>query len=92
MFLKVQVTVASLHDDTNPVICSRNVILGIEKPISEAVQDGPFDAILLPGGLKCAQALADVTILYNKIRICLFASVHIIMYARSLKKLIFRVE
>lgn len=42
--------------DANQQICSRNVILGVERSLKDAKGGGPYDAILLPGGAKGAEA------------------------------------
>jgi len=54
----VEVTVAGLTGAGN-VIMSRNVIVGAEKSLKDALTSGPFDAIILPGGLKGAEAFAE---------------------------------
>jgi len=51
----VDVTVAGLHN-ADPQQCSRNVCIVVEKSLQEAKALCPFDAILLPGGAKGAEA------------------------------------
>jgi protein DJ-1 len=51
----VEVTVAGLHG-ANIQICSRQVIIGVESSLQGASSGGPYDAILLPGGAKGAEA------------------------------------
>ncbi|OXA51823.1 Protein deglycase DJ-1 [Folsomia candida] len=56
--IDVQVTVAGLGDST-PKICSRDVIVGVEMSLMDANGSCPYDAILLPGGLKGAEAFVE---------------------------------
>lgn len=51
-------TVAGLPD-SNPVKCSRDVVIKPEVSLSEAASRGPFDVLVLPGGLGGARALAE---------------------------------
>jgi len=51
----VEVTVAGL-DNADPQVCSRNVSIVVDKSLKGAMDRGPFDAILLPGGAKGAEA------------------------------------
>lgn len=57
--IQVKVTVAGLHDG-NQQICSRQVILGVETSLKDAILKVPYDAILLPGGAKGAEAFVAV--------------------------------
>lgn len=57
--LQVNVIVAGL-EDANSQTCSRNVVLGVDTSFKEAQSEGPFDAILLPGGAKGAEAFVAV--------------------------------
>lgn len=43
-----------------PYNMSRNAILSAEKSLKEALASAPFDAVILPGGLKGAEAFAEV--------------------------------
>ena len=52
-------TVAGVHG-ADPVVCSRNVKLVPDMPLSAAVKNGPYDVIICPGGLKGAQNLQKV--------------------------------
>ncbi|CAL4107400.1 unnamed protein product, partial [Meganyctiphanes norvegica] len=52
----VNVTVAGLNG-AGPVKCSRDVIIVPDMSLEDAVAKGPYDAVLLPGGLKGAEAL-----------------------------------
>ncbi len=45
---QVDVTVAGLNGDTQPVVCSRNVKILADVSL-DAVQDKEFDAVVLPG-------------------------------------------
>ena len=56
---KIPTTVASLDEDASrPVSCSRDVKVMADCSLKEAMAKGPYDAIVLPGGLKGAQNLA----------------------------------
>ncbi|XP_069675846.1 protein dj-1beta-like [Periplaneta americana] len=54
----VTVTVAGLAGN-DPVKCSRNVVVCPDVPLKEAISKGPYDAIVLPGGLGGAKNLAE---------------------------------
>ena len=54
---KIDVTLASLTDTPN-VTCSRQVVLVADCPLS-TVQGKVFDAVVLPGGGKGAENLAN---------------------------------
>ena len=58
LFLQIDVTIAGLHG-SEPVVCSRNVIIKPGASLSEVVSK-TFDVIVLPGGLKGAENLAKV--------------------------------
>ncbi|XP_070561712.1 Parkinson disease protein 7 homolog [Ptychodera flava] len=53
----VKVTVAGL-DGPGAVKCSRDVVITPDKSLEDAVKDGPYDAVVLPGGGKGSQNLA----------------------------------
>jgi protein DJ-1 len=55
---EVEVTVAGLTGAVNMTM-SRGVIMGAEKSLKEAVAAGPYDAVILPGGLKGAGSFAE---------------------------------
>uniref|UniRef100_A0A182SCS3 DJ-1_PfpI domain-containing protein n=1 Tax=Anopheles maculatus TaxID=74869 RepID=A0A182SCS3_9DIPT len=64
----VQVTTASVASDGNLTItCSRGVKLLADAPLV-AIVDDPFDAIVLPGGLKGAECFRDSPLLVEKVR------------------------
>merc|ERR1739838_85909 len=52
----VTVVVAGLNG-SGPVKCSRDVVLVPDMSLEEAIAKGPYDAVVLPGGLKGAEAL-----------------------------------
>ena len=56
------VTVAGIAG-TDPVTCSRQVKIIPDTDISGAVQDGPYDIVVLPGGLQGAKTMAKVSII-----------------------------
>lgn len=45
---------------SDPVLCSRDVKLVPDKALADAVQSGPYDVVVCPGGAKGAQNLAEV--------------------------------
>lgn len=55
----MEVTVAGVTGAGN-IVMSRNVIVGAEKSLKDALASAPFDAVILPGGLKGAEAFAEV--------------------------------
>ncbi|ELQ6016113.1 protein deglycase YajL [Cronobacter sakazakii] len=62
------VTTASVASDGNLTItCSRGVRLLADAPLVE-VADGDFDVIVLPGGLKGAEAFRDSPLLVETVR------------------------
>ncbi|NCH42786.1 protein deglycase YajL [Cronobacter sakazakii] len=62
------VTTASVASDGNLTItCSRGVRLLVDAPLVE-VADGDFDVIVLPGGLKGAEAFRDSPLLVETVR------------------------
>ncbi|EIZ8954337.1 protein deglycase YajL [Cronobacter sakazakii] len=64
----INVTTASVASDGNLTItCSRGVRLLADAPLVE-VADGDFDVIVLPGGLKGAEALRDSPLLVETVR------------------------
>lgn len=50
---------AGLSGDS-PVLCSRKVFIKPDKSLTEALKAGPYDAVVIPGGGKGAQNLAEV--------------------------------
>lgn len=54
----IKVTIAGL-DSSEPVKCSRDVVVVPDKSLNEALKDSPYDVIVLPGGLKGAERLAE---------------------------------
>ncbi|ELY2782507.1 protein deglycase YajL [Cronobacter turicensis] len=64
----ISVTTASVAGDGNLTItCSRGVRLLADAPLVE-VADGDFDVIVLPGGLKGAEAFRDSPLLIETVR------------------------
>ncbi|EOI5729695.1 protein deglycase YajL [Cronobacter malonaticus] len=64
----INVTTASVASDGNLTItCSRGVRLLADAPLVE-VADGDFDVIVLPGGLKGAEAFRDSPLLIETVR------------------------
>ncbi|EOC1473895.1 protein deglycase YajL [Cronobacter turicensis] len=64
----INVTTASVACDGNLTIaCSRGVRLLADAPLVE-VADGDFDVIVLPGGLKGAEAFRDSPLLVETVR------------------------
>ncbi|GJQ81329.1 hypothetical protein Trydic_g20541 [Trypoxylus dichotomus] len=54
----IDVSIAGLPDK-NPVKSARDVAIIPDIGISEAADAGPFDVMVLPGGLGCARAMAE---------------------------------
>ncbi|CAL1608183.1 unnamed protein product [Knipowitschia caucasica] len=54
----ISVTVAGLVGK-EPVKCSRGVVICPDESLQEASKQGPFDVVLLPGGMPGAQNLAE---------------------------------
>ena len=54
---KIDVILAGL-DSAEPVECSRNVRIVPDMSLDEAVAKGPFDVVVLPGGLGGSKRLA----------------------------------
>lgn len=64
----ITVTTASAESDgTREIICSRGVRLLADAPLAE-VADNDFDAVVLPGGLKGAEAFRDSPLLVETVR------------------------
>ncbi len=64
----VKVTTASVAGDGElTIVCSRGVKLLADAPLV-AIVDEPFDAIVLPGGLKGAECFRDSPLLVEKVR------------------------
>ncbi len=55
---KINVTLAGL-DSTEPIVCSRNVRIVPDMSLEEAAQKGPYDVVVLPGGLGGSKRLAE---------------------------------
>ena len=55
---KIDVTLAGL-EGKDPVTCSREVVIVPDKSLEEAVQSGPYDVVVLPGGLGGAKKLSE---------------------------------
>ena len=45
----------------DPVKCSRDVVVVPDQSLSDAVKNGPYDVVVLPGGLEGAKNLASVS-------------------------------
>lgn len=58
--LQISVTVAGLAG-SEPVKCSRGVVVCPDSSLKDAVDNAPFDVIVLPGGLGGARNLAAVS-------------------------------
>ena len=57
---QIETTLASVSEDDCMVIkCSRDVKIQADATLKEAISKGPYDVIVLPGGLKGAQNLAS---------------------------------
>lgn len=56
------VTVAGLTG-AGGLILSRNVVVGAEKSLQDAIALGPYDAVILPGGGKGSEAFVEVKVL-----------------------------
>ncbi|XP_075997540.1 Parkinson disease protein 7 homolog isoform X1 [Genypterus blacodes] len=54
----IAVTVAGLMGK-EPVQCSRNVLICPDESLEEASKQGPYDVVLMPGGMPGAQHLAE---------------------------------
>ena len=48
---QIEVTIASVHNTTEPIVCSRNVKV-VPDATLESVQDNLYDVVVLPGGYK----------------------------------------
>lgn len=59
---QIEVTIAGLPDDSL-IKCSRGVHIKPDIPIAEAKSKGPFDVLVLPGGLGGAKAMAESTVI-----------------------------
>lgn len=59
---KVDTTLASVEEGTSTTItCSRDVKIVADATLKDALSKGPYDVVILPGGLKGAQTLASCT-------------------------------
>lgn len=52
-------------DGTAPVLCSRNVQVLPDCALAAAIEKGPYDAVVLPGGAKGAENLAASPVIQN---------------------------
>ena len=55
---KINVTVAGL-DSNEPVECSRKIKIVPDMSLDEAIKGGPYDVVVLPGGLGGAKRLSE---------------------------------
>lgn len=53
---RIQVVLAGL---SSPVVCSRQVVIVPDMLLDQAVQQSPYDAVILPGGAGGAKLLAE---------------------------------
>ena len=58
---KIDTTLASVESSSTTITCSRGVKITADATIKDALSLGPYDVIVLPGGLKGAQTLASCT-------------------------------
>lgn len=63
---QIEVTIAGV-EDAGDVLCSRNVVIKAEKPLSE-VKDQTFDVVVLPGGLGGSKAMAGSALVGDIVR------------------------
>ncbi|EDV30469.2 uncharacterized protein Dana_GF22924 [Drosophila ananassae] len=54
----IKVTVAGLGDSTEPVKCSRDILIVPDTPLSKVASE-KFDVVVLPGGLGGSNAMGD---------------------------------
>jgi putative intracellular protease/amidase len=59
LVMQVNVTIAGLAGNA-PVKCSRDIFISPDEALDTAIEKGPFDVVILPGGLKGSQNLAEV--------------------------------
>jgi len=55
----VKVTIAGVAG-SGAVKCSRDVVIVPDESLDAAIEKGPFDLVVLPGGLQGSQNLAEV--------------------------------
>ena len=56
---KIETTLASVGEDASNIItCSRDIKIAADCSLKDALSKAPYDAIVLPGGLKGAQNLS----------------------------------
>lgn len=55
---QIAVTLAGI-DSSSPVTCSRNIRIVPDIALEEAASQGPYDVVVLPGGLGGAKRLAE---------------------------------
>ncbi|XP_013779462.1 protein DJ-1zDJ-1-like isoform X2 [Limulus polyphemus] len=53
----ITVKIAGLEGE-KPVLCSRDILIVPDSSLEDAIKEGPYDIIVLPGGLKGAENLA----------------------------------
>ena len=58
-----------------PVTCSRSVVVVPDAPLETAAKSGPYDAVILPGGLGGSQNLGKVRAASVCLRVCVCVSV-----------------
>uniref|UniRef100_A0A069DQN1 Putative transcriptional regulator dj-1 n=1 Tax=Panstrongylus megistus TaxID=65343 RepID=A0A069DQN1_9HEMI len=63
----VDVTLAGLKGN-EPTKCSRDVVIVPDKSMEEAIKCGPYDAIVLPGGLEGSKSFAASSTLGNLLK------------------------
>uniref|UniRef100_A0A668AB22 protein deglycase n=1 Tax=Myripristis murdjan TaxID=586833 RepID=A0A668AB22_9TELE len=70
----IAVTLAGLTGK-EPVQCSRNVVICPDASLEDASKQGPYDVVLLPGGMPGAQNLAEVRNIHRNYMYTLFCSI-----------------
>ena len=56
----ISVTVAGVNGNS-PVKCSREIVICPDAGLDDALKKGPYDVVVLPGGLGGAKAFAAVS-------------------------------
>lgn len=57
---QIKVTIAGMAG-SEPVTCSRQVKIVPDTDLATALQTGPYDAIVMPGGMQGAKTFAQVS-------------------------------